>query len=157
MEPYIKCAKCSREARYYDRPTKLIYCKEHKTQFCYNFRDSKCIVRGCDGWQVYNFPGGRGLVCKKHSCKGMYNVNIVFKRFRCFVLDCKNMCSSTMPVCRSHKPKKRINIRRRRIQIIELPKFYEEQKIEAMARIKYILNIPINYEGHDDSNFIILN
>lgn len=143
-----KCAYC---ARYYDRPTGKYYCKNHKTHYSYNFRDARCIVDDCDGWQMYNFPGGRALFCGFHKCGGMLNVRNAFKGVQCFILDCPNICHSVLPVCKNHRPKKMKNVQRYKISTAQLSKFYEKQRYESMARLKYMLNIPI------DIDFILLN
>lgn len=142
---------CVCDSRFHDRISGNKYCRKHRNNTCFNFRDSKCIVLGCSGWQQYNYLGGRALFCKAHSISGMFNAYKAFKGYPCFILGCDKLCRSALPVCKSHTPKLK-NIRRFQIKQEDLQKFYMEQQIEATERMKYILN------GRDvkiDSHFVI--
>ncbi len=141
MENKCQAPHCNHTARYYDRSNDRRNCKEHKTVSSFNFKDYKCVVEGCNGWQVYNFIGGRGLFCIKHKCAGMANVNKIFKHSMCFILNCSNMCRPALPVCKEHSPKKMYNISRPKIREEDLPAFYEKQRLEAMKRLKFMLKI----------------
>jgi hypothetical protein len=125
-----KCAveTCFRIPRFRNGSSGLIVCKFHSELGDENCTDARCIVRGCGGWCIYNYIGGRPLFCCKHRIANMANVRQAFRGLDCFILGCNNKCRSALPVCKEHTPQRVKHKKRHLVDPGDLLMVYEEQR-----------------------------